>query len=45
MDNQKTGLLIAQKRKEKSMTQQELAEKLHVTNTAVSKWENGGFHS
>ena len=41
MDNQKTGLLIAQKRKEKSMTQQELAKKLHVTNTAVSKWERG----
>ena len=41
MDNRKTGLLIADSRKRKNMTQQELAEKLHVTNTAVSKWERG----
>ena len=41
MDNRKTGQLIAQLRKEKSMTQQDLADKLHVTNTAVSKWERG----
>ncbi|MBQ7087905.1 MAG: helix-turn-helix transcriptional regulator [Clostridia bacterium] len=41
MDNRKTGQLIAELRKEKSMTQQDLADKLHVTNTAVSKWERG----
>ena len=41
MDNRKTGQLIAQLRKEKSMTQQDLADKLHITNTAVSKWERG----
>ena len=28
-------------RKEKGMTQQELAEKLNITNKAVSKWETG----
>ena len=41
MDNRKTGQLIAELRKEKNMTQQDLADKLHVTNTAVSKWERG----
>lgn len=33
------GALIAQTRKEKGMTQMELAEKLGVTDKAVSKWE------
>lgn len=33
------GALIAQTRKEKGMTQLELAEKLGVTDKAVSKWE------
>ena len=41
LDNRKTGQLIAELRKEKNMTQQDLADKLHVTNTAVSKWERG----
>ena len=41
MDNRKTGQLVAQLRKEKNKTQQDLADKLHVTNTAVSKWERG----
>lgn len=35
------GQKIATLRKMKNMTQVELAEKLHVTNRAVSKWENG----
>ena len=30
---------IKQKRKEKNMTQQELAKKLNITDKAVSKWE------
>lgn len=44
MDNQKFGTFIASIRKEKGWTQSELAEKLNVTNKAVSKWERGlGF--
>ena len=39
MDNQKTAEYIAQKRKEKNLTQQQLAEQLFVTHKAVSKWE------
>jgi len=44
MNRERTGALIAQVRKEKSMTQKELARVLHVTDRAVSKWERGaGF--
>ncbi len=41
MDNLKTGNLIKEARKEKELTQRELAEKLHITDRAVSKWERG----
>lgn len=41
MDNIKTGALIRERRKEKGLTQRELAERLHVTDRAVSKWERG----
>ena len=41
MNNQKIGQYIASKRKEKGLTQKELAEALSVTNKAVSKWETG----
>lgn len=41
MDNVKTGLFIRQLRQEKGFTQLDLAEKLHVTDRAVSKWERG----
>lgn len=41
MEPIKTGNLIAQARHEKSMTQKQLAELLHVTDRAVSKWERG----
>lgn len=41
MDNTKTGNLIREARKEKSLTQLELAGKLHVSDRAVSKWERG----
>ncbi len=44
MDSTKTGSLIAEARKEKNMTQRQLAEALHVSDRAVSKWERGaGF--
>ena len=36
-----TGRFIAECRRKKGMTQQELGDRLHVTNRAVSKWENG----
>lgn len=35
------GKRIAALRKEKGMTQEELAEKLGVSPQAISKWENG----
>ena len=41
MDAVKTGALIAQARKEKGITQRELAEKVYVSVQAVSKWEKG----
>ena len=41
MDNIKFGNFIAELRKEKSMTQKELAEKLNITDKAISKWERG----
>lgn len=41
MDAKKLGQFIAEIRKEKNMTQAELASKLHVTDKAVSKWERG----
>ena len=44
MDKVKTGELIAAARKEKNLTQKELAQQLHVSDRAVSKWERGaGF--
>lgn len=41
MDNTKTGALIAERRRALGLTQDELAEQLHVTGKAVSKWERG----
>ncbi|MBQ3497704.1 MAG: helix-turn-helix transcriptional regulator [Clostridia bacterium] len=41
MDKQSVGNFIAEQRKEKHMTQKQLAEKLNVTDKAVSKWETG----
>lgn len=41
MDNIKFGNFILKLKKENNMTQKELAEKLHVTDKAISKWERG----
>ena len=41
MNNEATGALIRDLRKEKKFTQKELAQRLHVTDQAVSKWERG----
>lgn len=35
------GKYIAQKRKEKNLTQMQLAERLNISNKTISKWENG----
>lgn len=41
MDNNKTGRFIAERRKELGYNQKDLAEKLNITDKAVSKWETG----
>ena len=41
MDQIKIGKFISKCRKEKKMTQAQLAEKLNITDRAVSKWETG----
>ena len=41
MDQEKIGKFISKVRKEKNITQEQLADKLHITNRAISKWENG----
>ena len=41
MDQIKIGKFIADCRKKKGMTQMQLAERMNVTDRAVSKWENG----
>ena len=41
MDAKKTGQKISQLRKEKQLTQNDLAQTLHVSIAAVSKWERG----
>lgn len=41
MNQLTTGKFIARKRKEKNLTQEQLAEKLGVSNKTISKWETG----
>lgn len=41
MDQKKIGEFISKCRKEKNLTQQELADILHVTDRAISNWETG----
>lgn len=41
LDKEKFGAFVAQLRKEKGYTQKELAERLYISNKAVSKWETG----
>ena len=44
MNLKETGLFIKQKRKEKGLTQEDLARKILVSEKTISKWECGnGF--
>lgn len=43
MDQIKTGKFFATLRKEKDLTQEQLGEKLGVTNKTISRWENGNY--
>ena len=43
MENRQTfGAFICQRRKDLGLTQKEFAQRLYVTDSAVSKWERGG---
>lgn len=41
MQQEKIGCLLRELRKEKGLTQEQLAEVFGVTNRSVSRWENG----
>ena len=41
MDKAKMGTFIKEQRMALGMTQQQLAEQLHITNKAISRWETG----
>lgn len=41
MDQKKIGGFLKELRKEKALTQEKVAEKFHVSNRTVSRWENG----
>lgn len=45
MDQIKIGKFISERRKAANLTQVQLAEKLNITDRAVSKWETGVSHS
>ena len=45
MNQSVTGKFIALKRKQKNLTQEQLAEKLGVSNKTISKWETGESHA
>ena len=45
IDLERFGVFVSLLRSEKGMTQKQLAEKLYVSNKAVSKWENGDSYS
>lgn len=42
IDNAQFGSFVAQLRREKGYTQKQLAQRLCISDKAVSKWERGG---
>ena len=44
MDQQKIGAFLKELRKEKNLTQEQLAEVLNVSGRTVSRWETGSTH-
>ncbi len=42
MEQIKVGRFITKKRKEQNLTQEQLAERLGISNKTISKWETGG---
>ncbi len=45
MDQEKIGRFIVQLRRERGMTQEQLGERLGVSQRTVSRWETGVSHS
>ncbi len=41
MNQEKTGKFLKELRKQKGLTQEQLAEKFNVSNRTISRWENG----
>ena len=44
IDRAAFGAFVSQLRREKGLTQRQLAEALHISDKAVSKWETGVSH-
>ena len=42
MEQQRVGSFLKELRKEKNLTQEQLAEQLNVSGRTVSRWETGG---
>lgn len=43
MDTIKTGRFLAELRRERELTQEQLAERLGTSNKTISRWENGNY--
>ena len=41
MNQEKIGKFLKELRKKKGLTQEQIAEKFHVSNRTISRWENG----